>query len=224
MRVLAVEDEKELAGLLRTNLVRRGFATDLAGSVAEAEVCLEAACYDVILLDLRLPDQDGLTLLRRLRAKHSNIGVIVVTARDSIQDRVDGLNGGADDYLVKPFALDELVARIGAVLRRPGGSQGLDLKIGDLSYNVATREVRIGEVPMVLPRRELGTLELLMRSTGRVVTRDKLLDGLYGFEDEPNSNAVDATVSRLRRHLRQAGSAVRIQVIRGVGYMISGEP
>jgi|SRR5665213_123246 len=223
MRVLAVEDEAELANLLRTNLIRGGFATDIAGSVTEAEACLEAVRYDVVLLDLRLPDEDGILLLRRLRAADNDIGVIVVTARDSIQDRVEGLNAGADDYVVKPFALEELIARINAVSRRPGGSQGLDLTFGDISYNVATREARIGEMPMVLPRRELTTLELLMRSPHRVVTRDKLMDGLYGFEDEPNSNAVDATISRLRRHLREAGSAIRIQVIRGVGYMIAGE-
>jgi DNA-binding response OmpR family regulator len=190
----------------------------------EAEAYLDTVRYDVMLLDLRLPGEDGLSLLRRMRAADSGVGVIVVTARDSIQDRVDGLNCGADDYVVKPFALEELVARINAVSRRPGGSQGIDLRFEDLSYNVATREARVGEVPVVLPRRELGTLELLMRSPQRVVTRDKLMDGLYGFEDEPNSNAVDATVSRLRRHLREAGSKTKITVIRGVGYMITGEP
>ena len=224
MRILAVEDEKELAILLRDNLAQRGFAADIAGSVAEAEACLEVAPYDVMLLDRRLPDEDGLTLLRRLRDADVGIGVIVVTARDAIEDRVEGLNMGADDYIVKPFAIEELIARINAILRRPGGSLGRDLRVGDVAYNIATREVRVGEMPVVLPRRELATLELLMRSAGRVVTRDKLLDGLYGFEEEPNSNAVDASVSRLRRHFRDAGSSARIAVIRGVGYMIADEP
>ncbi len=195
MRILAVEDEKELAILLRDNLAQRGFAADIAGSVAEAEACLEVAPYDVMLLDRRLPDEDGLTLLRRLRDADVGIGVIVVTARDAIEDRVEGLNMGADDYIVKPFAIEELIARVNAILRRPGGSLGRDLRVGDVAYNIATREVRVAEMPVVLPRRELATLELLMRSAGRVVTRDKLLDGLYGFEEEPNSNAVE------RQHL-----------------------
>ena len=220
MRVLAVEDEKELARLLKNNLAQRGFVADIAGSVAEAEACLEAAQYDLMLLDRRLPDDDGLALLRRLRARENSIGVIVITARDAIEDRIEGLNMGADDYVVKPFAIDELIARMNAVSRRPTGARGVDLSIGNVSLNLATREVRIGDAPLVLPRRELATLELLVRAAGRVVTRDKLLDGLYGFEEEPNSNAVDASISRLRRHLRRAAASVRIVVIRGVGYMI----
>ena len=224
MRVLTVEDEKELAQLLKENLAQRGLVTDIAATIADAEACLDAARYDVVLLDRRLPDDDGLTLLRRLRAADNAIGVIVITARDAIEDRIEGLNLGADDYLVKPFAVEELIARINAVSRRPSALRGAESSIANLAFNFARCEVRVDAVPIVMPRRELATLQLLMRSAGRVVTRDSLLDGLYSFEDEPTSNAVDATVSRLRRHLRDAGASVRVVVVRGVGYMIEAAP
>jgi len=222
MRVLAIEDESEFADLLRSNLARRGFTTDTAGTVSEAEACMAVANYDIVLLDRRLPDGDGLKLLRDLRAAESGVGVIVITARDAVQDRIEGLNCGADDYIVKPFAIDELVARMGAVLRRPGGALGLELRIADIALNTATREIRVDGAPLILPRRELSILELLMRAPGRVVTRDKLMEHLYGFEDDPNSNAIDANVSRLRRRLKEAGSGVGIRVVRGIGYMIGG--
>jgi DNA-binding response OmpR family regulator len=183
---------------------------------------MAVANYDIVLLDRRLPDGDGLKLLRDLRAAESGVGVIVITARDAVQDRIEGLNCGADDYIVKPFAIDELVARMGAVLRRPGGALGLELRIADIALNTATREIRVGGAPLILPRRELSILELLMRAPGRVVTRDKLMEHLYGFEDDPNSNAIDANVSRLRRRLKEAGSGIGIRVVRGIGYMIGG--
>jgi DNA-binding response OmpR family regulator len=224
MRVLAVEDEKELACLLKKNLAQRGLVADIAASVGEAEACLDAARYDVMLLDRRLPDGDGLALLRRLRAADNAISVIVITARDALEDRIEGLNLGADDYLVKPFAIEELIARINAVSRRPTAARGVRGEIGNLAFNFATSEAGVDGVPLVLPRRELATLQFLMRAEGRVVTRDNLLEGLYGFDVEPSSNAVDATVSRLRRHLRSAGAEVRIVVVRGVGYLIEVAP
>lgn len=222
MRVLAIEDEQELARLIKANLANHGFVADIAATLSDAAACLRATRYDLILLDLRLPDGDGLHLLRALRYKGDGVPVIAMTARDSIQDRVEGLNLGADDYIIKPFALDELVARMNAVLRRPGAVLGLVLTVGDLTFNTATREVQVGVTPIVLPRRELAILELLMRSPKRVVTRDKLLDGLYGFDDVPNSNAIDANVSRLRRRLKEAGSDINLRVIRGVGYLLEG--
>jgi DNA-binding response OmpR family regulator len=224
MRVLAVEDEVELAYLLKKNLAQRGLVADIAATVAEAEACLDAARYDLMLLDRRLQDEDGLVLLRRLRAANNGISVIVITARDALEDRVEGLNLGADDYLVKPFAIEELIARINAVSRRPTAARGVSIEIGNLAFNFATSEVLVDDAPLVLPRRELATLQFLMRAAGRVVIRDSLMEGLYGFDDEPSSNAVDATVSRLRRHLRSAGAEVRIVVVRGVGYMIAAAP
>jgi DNA-binding response OmpR family regulator len=146
--------------------------------------------------------------------------VIAVTARDTVADRVSGLNEGADDYIVKPFALDELVARIHAVIRRMSGANAVVLRLGNVSLNPGTQEVAVGEASLQVPRRELATLEVLLRAAGRVVTRDRLTDELYGHGEEPASNAVDSHISRLRKRLGEAGSDVTIQVIRGVGYVM----
>jgi DNA-binding response OmpR family regulator len=218
MRLLAVEDERELSELVKANLGRHGFAVDLAATLADARACLRTNVYDVILLDLQLPDGDGLDLLRTVRDAGRTIPVIALTARDTIADRVAGLNQGADDYLVKPFALDELVARIHAVVRRMSGAKGVLQRLGNLSFNPATQDVSVGDRSLTVPRRELATLEVLMRAGGRVVTRDRLIDELYGHGEEPASNAVDSHISRLRKRLSEAGSDVSIQVIRGVGY------
>jgi DNA-binding response OmpR family regulator len=224
MRALVIEDEKELAALLHSNLQQHGIAADLALTLSTALEFLQVVGYDVVLLDLMLPDGDGIAFLKSLRQRNNPVPVIAITARDSVADRITGLNTGADDYLVKPFAIEELVARIRAVLRRPGGPLGLVLSEGDLVFNTATREVKIRGQPVVLSRRELAILETLMRSAGRVITRDKLFNELYGFEDEPSSNAIEANVSRLRRRLKAAGSTAEIRVIRGVGYMLKAEP
>ncbi len=224
MRLLAVEDEADLSELVKANLARHGFAVDLAATLADAEACLNTTAYDVILLDLQLPDGDGLALLKRVRDAGQTTPVIAVTARDTVADRVTGLNQGADDYLVKPFALDELVARIHAVVRRLSGANAVVLRLGNLSFNPATQEVRVADADLQLPRRELATLEVLMRASGRVVTRDRLVDELYGHGEEPASNAVDSHISRLRKRVGEAGSDVTIQVIRGVGYAMKVRP
>jgi DNA-binding response OmpR family regulator len=220
MRLLAVEDETELSELVKANLGRHGFAVDLAATLADAQACLKTTSYDVILLDLQLPDGDGIELLRTVRGAGETTPVIALTARDTIADRVIGLNEGADDYLVKPFALDELVARIHAVVRRMTGAKAVVLRLGNLAFSPATQEVSVGTTSLQVPRRELATLEVLMRAGGRVVTRDRLIDELYGHGEEPASNAVDSHISRLRKRLGEAGSDVAIQVIRGVGYVM----
>ena len=220
MRLLAVEDERELSELVKANLGRHGFAVDLAATLADAQACLKTTAYDVILLDLQLPDGDGLELLRAVRQSGRTIPVIAVTARDTVADRVSGLNEGADDYIVKPFALDELVARIHAVVRRMNGAGSVVLRLGNLSFNPGTQQVAVGDASLQVPRRELATLEVLLRAAGRVVTRDRLTDELYGHGEEPASNAVDSHISRLRKRLGEAGSDVTIQVIRGVGYVM----
>jgi DNA-binding response OmpR family regulator len=220
MRLLAVEDEQELSELVKANLGRHGFAVDLAATLADAQACLKTTAYDVILLDLQLPDGDGLELLRTVRDSGRTTPVIAVTARDTVADRVSGLNEGADDYIVKPFALDELVARIHAVIRRMSGANTVVLRLGNVSLNPGTQEVAVGEASLQVPRRELATLEVLLRAAGRVVTRDRLTDELYGHGEEPASNAVDSHISRLRKRLGEAGSDVTIQVIRGVGYVM----
>jgi DNA-binding response OmpR family regulator len=176
--------------------------------------------YEAILLDLRLPDGDGLTLLKSLRSRGNKTPVIVLTARDAVADRVRGLNAGADDYLIKPFAIEELVARINSILRRPNENLELRLRLANLEFDTAHREALVGGQPLTLPRRELGLLELLLRRAGRVVTRDALQDALYGEGDEIESNAVDANLSRLRKRLLEAGAQIRIRAVRGVGYLV----
>src|SRR5262245_32692277 len=196
MRLLIVEDERELGELLKSNLARRGFAVDLYGTRLDAEAALAIGGYDLVLLDRRLPDGDGLDLLRALRAAGSPTPVILITAQDAVSDRVEGLNSGGDDYLIKPFATDELVARIDAVLRRPAQAHGQVLRLANLALDTATREVHVGDGPAVLPRRELALLELLLRRAGRVVTRNSIVDGLYAHGEEAESNAIEAHVSR----------------------------
>ena len=219
MRLLLVEDEDELADLVRTKLTGEGFAVDIAGSVEDAQAAMDTTSYDAVILDLRLPDGDGLAVLRGVRASRNQTPVIVVTARDSVNDRVRGLNAGADDYLVKPFALEELVARIAAVLRRPGAALGMRLEVANLAFDTTTREVAVGGQALVVPRRELAALELLMRRAGRVVTKDALENAVYSNGEETESNAIESHLSRLRKRLREAGAGVAILGVRGVGYM-----
>lgn len=223
MRLLIVEDEEELSSLMQANLHREGYAVDVAATAEDARAALATTRYDVVLLDIGLPDEDGLTILRDLRAAGDTTPVIAVTARDSVGDRVRGLNGGADDYLTKPFALEELVARIGAMLRRPGGALANRLTLGRLAFDTPTREVTVGDQALVVPRRELAVLESLLRRTGKVVTRDALDRAVYAFGEETESNALEVHVSRLRKRLAEAGAGVAIHVVRGVGYLIKAE-
>jgi DNA-binding response OmpR family regulator/signal transduction histidine kinase len=204
MRILYVEDELELADAVQQNLQREGFAVDCLATLDDAEAALRAADYDVVLLDLALPDGDGLRLVQRLRAARDSTPVIAVTARDGIDDRVRGLNSGADDYLVKPFAQEELVARLRAILRRPGTVLAQRLTVGRLSMDTSTGETFVDDQALAVPRRERAVLELLLRRAGRVVQRGTIENGAYGFNEEPTSKVVEAQVSRLRRRLAQA--------------------
>jgi DNA-binding response OmpR family regulator len=175
------------------------------------------------LLDLGLPDGDGLTLVDNLRRSRSALPILVLTARDAVADRVAGLEAGADDYLVKPFAHVELVARIRALLRRPGRDLGAAVEVGKLRFEPATGHVEVDGRTLVLPRRERMLLEALLRRLGRVVTRRVLEEALWSLEEEIESNTLESHVSRLRRRLQEAEARVRIRTIRGVGYMLEGE-
>ena len=221
MRLLLVEDEQELARLVKANLGREGFAVDTVERLADARAALAAARYDAILLDLSLPDGDGLSLLAELRRAADVTPIIAVTARDAIDARVAGLNAGADDYLVKPFALSELLARLRAILRRPNGALGLRLKAGNVAFDASTGNVWIADAALILPRRELAALELLMRRAGQVVARTALEESVYGFDDDIESNAIEVTVSRLRKRLAAGGADAAIHTVRGVGYMLA---
>lgn len=220
MRLLLVEDEGELSQLLTDHLRRRGFVTDAVDTVGDALAAVDATSYGLVLLDLRLPDGEGLEVLRHMRGRRISTPVIVLTAKDSIEDRVRGLDAGADDYLVKPFAMEELVARINAVLRRPGAALGLVLQCAALEFDTGSRAVAVTGETLAVPRRELQALETLMRRAGRVVTRDALEAAIYSGEDEIESNATEVTLSRLRRRLSDAGAGVVIHTVRGVGWLL----
>lgn len=223
MRLLLVEDHATFAELVRQNLEREGFAVDVVETAGDGDAALRAVSYDAIILDLGLPDASGLTLLRDLRAAGKSTPVLILTARDTVDDRVTGLNAGSDDYLVKPCAMEELVARVRALLRRPGGALGVTLAAGNISFDTTAREVRIDDKPIAISRREMGVLEQLMRRYGRVVPKDVIEDKLYGFDEEVTSNSVEAHISRLRKRLEKGGANVSIHTLRGVGYLLSDE-
>jgi DNA-binding response OmpR family regulator len=221
MRLLIVEDETRIAELVQGALVRAGFAVDAVHLCADARAALETTAYDAAIVDLGLPDGDGLNLLGELRANRNPTPVLVLTARDAVEDRVRGLDKGADDYLVKPFAMEELVARTKALLRRPGGVLGMTLRAGNVSFDTVERDVRVAGVSLILPRRESAILENLMRRLGRVVPKSVLEEKLYGLNDEPGSNTIPVHVHHLRRKLMDAGSTAEIHTVRGVGYLLT---
>lgn len=221
MRLLIVEDETRIAELVKAGLVREGFAVDVVGQCSDARAALAVTSYDAAVVDLGLPDGDGLDLLRELRTGGNRTPVLVLTARDAVDDRVRGLDTGADDYLVKPFAMAELVARAKALLRRPGGALGAILKAGNISFDTIERDVMIGGSPLVLPRREGAILEHLMRRLGRVVPKSVLEEKLYGIDDEHGSNPIPVHVHHLRRKLLDCGANAEIHTVRGVGYLLT---
>ena len=220
MRLLIVEDNMQLSQLLAKGLQSAGYETDLLATAAEATAALITTSYAAVILDLGLPDGDGLSILRELRHRRDPVPVLVLTARGGLQDRVNGLRSGADDYLVKPFALEELVARLEAQLRRPGQQLGSSLQVANLGFDLRNRQASIDGEPQQLSSRETAVLELLMRSKGRVVSKKQVEDHIFGLSGEVGSNAVEVYVHRLRRQLSDKGAKVRIHTIRGVGYSV----
>jgi DNA-binding response OmpR family regulator len=221
MRLLVIEDEFRINELLRTALSRVGFAVDAVATFGDARAALPLASYDAVILDLGLPDGDGLDLLTELRLGGSRVPILVLTARDAIEARVTGLDAGADDYLVKPFAMVELIARTKALLRRPGQALGTVLEAGNIAFDTIGRDVRVGATLLALPRQELAILEHLMRRLGRVVPKDVLEEKLYGIDEELGSNAIPVHIHHLRRRLGEAQAAAAIHTVRGIGYVLS---
>jgi two-component system, OmpR family, response regulator len=219
-RILLVEDEPEMARLIAAKLGKSGFIADHMRTLSEAHGALEAHSYACVILDRRLPDGDGVTLLADIRKLQPGLRVLVVTACDAVNDRIDGLDAGADDYLTKPFDADELMARVRACLRRPGGERLPPVVIGALSFDLDAREARIHGESIVLHRRELALLETLVRNAGRVVLRTSLMDEIYGFDDDIQGNALNILVSRLRRRLFDHCAGVEIHSARGIGYLL----
>ncbi|MBV8651019.1 MAG: response regulator transcription factor [Alphaproteobacteria bacterium] len=221
MRLLVIEDHQRLAEFIAAGLEQAGFAVDAVHSAADGEAAIGAVAYDAVILDLGLPDADGLTLLKARRARGDTVPILLLTARDDVEHRVEGLDAGADDYLLKPFAMAELVARIRVLLRRPSSSLGVVLTEGNLRFDTVGRQATVNGDQVMLSRREIDLLELLMRRSGRVVSKSAIEEGIYAFGEELASNAVEVLVHRLRKRMLRAGATVQLHTLRGVGYLLS---
>ncbi|MEW6639048.1 MAG: response regulator transcription factor [Pseudomonadota bacterium] len=223
MRVLVVEDDPQLGPWLRDALANAFGSSDMVTTLDEGRAAVRVRNFELVVIDRGLPDGDGLALLPDLRQQKPSPATVVLTALDDPLDIARALDDGADDYLAKPFEPIELVARAKAVLRRLFLDRGGVVSVGNLSYDIINRAVLVDDSPIIVPRRELAILEAMVRRTGRVVLRETLEVAAYGFEDEIQSNAIEAHVSRLRRRLREANCKVAIRPIRGLGYLLSGE-
>ncbi|MET0445590.1 MAG: response regulator transcription factor [Pseudorhodoplanes sp.] len=219
MRVLIVEDEPDLVSFLSSLLLGAGLVVDRVGSTEEAFQALENAPFDIAIVDRRLPDGDGLSVVKAMKGRALGTAFLILTARDAKSDVIEGLNSGADDYLVKPFEPDELLARVRAIARRRSPTRPLATTVGKLSVDLDGR-ASVGNVPLALRRGELLILQALVQRTGRVVTRTVLIDALYGFDDLVESNTLESQISRLRRKLRDAAADVEIASLRGLGYIL----
>ncbi|HKO08261.1 MAG TPA: response regulator transcription factor [Alphaproteobacteria bacterium] len=222
MRVLLIEDNEKLAKFTVKGLEAAGFTADWLANGTDAENALSDVSYDAAILDLGLPDMDGMTLIAKVRRRANNVPILVLTARDGTGDRVTGLNAGADDYLLKPFAMEELVARIHAILRRPSDALDITLVTGNMILDSTRREFRIDQHVVPLSRREFMVMEHLMRRVGKVVPKTAIEEKTYGFDEEVSPNAVEVIVSRLRKRLRDSNASQEILTFRGVGYMLKG--
>jgi two-component system OmpR family response regulator len=214
LRVLLVEDDAVLGDAVREHIAADGHAVDWATSLASARDHLRVVAYELVLLDLRLPDGNGIAFLKTRRSDGDATPVIILTARDQLSDRLEGLNSGADDYLVKPFDLKELSARLAAVARRYAGNPNPILRIGPLEIDAARRLTKVAGAPTELTAREWAVLEQFLRATGRIVTKAQIEDALYAFGAEIESNTVEVYVSRLRKKIGKD----MIGTVRGVGY------
>ncbi|MEV7275348.1 response regulator transcription factor [Streptomyces sp. NPDC093111] len=229
-RILIVDDEPAVREALRRSLAFEGYATEDAVDGLDALARMETYAPDLVVLDVQMPRMDGLTAARRIRASGSTVPILMLTARDTVGDRVTGLDAGADDYLVKPFELDELFARIRALLRRssyaapPAGprSEGDVLSFEDLRMDLATREVSRGGRPVELTRTEFTLLELFLAHPRQVLTREQILKAVWGFDFEPSSNSLDVYVMYLRRKTEAGGEPRLVHTVRGVGYVLRG--
>ena len=218
MRILVTEDNAILAEGIARALRSDGYAVDVASDGMIADAALAAETFDVAVLDLSLPGMDGLDVLRRLRARKGDTAVLILTARDGLDDRIKGLDLGADDYMVKPFELSELEARVRALIRRRVGLRSSVVELGRLSFDMSGRIVRIDGVSQEIPQRELDVLETLILRAGQVVSKEKIIESLVDFEHDVSSNAIEQYVSRLRRRLEPAG--IKIRAVRGLGYIL----
>jgi two-component system, OmpR family, response regulator len=224
MRVLVVEDERKLGELLRRGLGEEGYAADLADRGEEALWMSQAVSYDAIVLDVMLPGADGFEICRRMRGNGVWSPVLMLTARDAVDDRVSGLDAGADDYLAKPFAFEELLARLRALTRRAPAERPPVLEVGDLRLDPAAHKAWRGDQELVLSAKEFALLELFIRRPGMTLSRTQLLDGAWDMAFESRSNVIDVYVRYLREKIDRPFGRDSIETIRGVGYRLRGEP
>jgi two-component system response regulator MprA len=220
MRILVVDDEPQLRRALERALKLEGYGVDLAEDGEQALAAAASSPPDAIVLDVLMPRRDGLDVCRELRARGDRTPVLMLTARDAVQDRVDGLDAGADDYVVKPFALEELLARLRALLRRSGSAGDGALAYSDLTLDPATREVRRGDRDLELTKTEVTLLELLLRHPRQVLTRSQIFESVWGYDFGPRSNSLEVYIGYLRRKTEDGGEPRLIQTVRGIGYAL----
>ena len=221
MKVLIIEDEKKIASFIRKGLEAQGFVVEVAHHGDEGFTLAATRPYDAAILDIMLPGKDGLSILRNLRERKIPLPVILLTARSELNERLEGLNLGADDYLTKPFHIEELIARLHAVTRRAAGTSQSILSVADLTMNLLTREVKRGERKIELTAREFSLLEHLMRAPGRVLTRVEICERVWDYNFDPGTNLVDVYIQRLRKKVDEDAPRKLIETIRGVGYRVA---
>lgn len=221
MRILLVEDNRQLGALIGEALRAHSYVVDLVRTGEDADAALATAVYDAVVLDLGLPDRDGMTLLPSKSGSKLGCPILVLTARDSTQALIDALDGGADDYLRKPFDMDEFLARLRALMRRPGQTLGLRITERNVEFDTVHRRVRIAGCDVEMSRKELMALELLLRRTGTVVSKGHFETTLYGFNEEVGSNAIEVLIHRLRKKLAAAHAELEIHTLRGIGYVLT---
>ena len=224
MRILVVEDEKKTASFVRKVLQAEGFAVDVCHNGDDALAAARATPFDGIVLDIMLPGRDGLSVLRQLRKRKNVTPVLLLSARGEVNERVEGLNAGADDYLPKPFELVELVARVRALTRRGGENKSTVLRVADLTLDTLTRQAQRGETGIELTAREYRLLEFLMRSAGRLCGRMMILEKVWDYDFDPGTNLVDVYIRRLREKIDADFEPKLLHTVRGAGYMLKGTP
>ena len=220
MKLLVIEDEKKIANMIQKGFREQGYEVDISANGEEGLVRASSNPYDAIIIDIMLPGRDGLSVLRSLREKKVTTPVMIVTARGEVSERVEGLNLGADDYIAKPFSMDEVVARVRALIRRVTGETISLYKVGDLTMNLVKREVMRGNRRIDLTSREFRLLEHLMRAPGQVITRTQIIERVWEYHFDPGTNLVDVYIQRLRRKVDDNEETKLIQTVRGVGYTI----
>jgi len=223
MRVLLIEDNEKISTLIADSLRKAGFTVEPAYSTDGAISAIATSKFNLIILDLGLPDQDGLELLKKLRMERDTIPVLILTARDSLDEKLKGLNAGADDYLTKPFAMEELTARVHALLRRPSDKHDLNLELSNIVFKPLHKQTEINGQIIKMSRRETMLLEMLLRSSGKIVTKENMEMQLYSYDEEGSANSVEVLVHRLRKKMEKESAAVEIHTLRGIGYMMAGK-